>query len=347
MEKVYLMNYTFGEGSGIRVYASGLFNQLLKENINVEKIDISKAILPRYNRDLVIKHYLYFLLRKNDLKGKNLHILAPGILPVKYLYLPKKKIVTVHDFYIFYDWLINESLKKLNPVKRIIRKHIIMQDRETYRYIKKYDYVFTRNEVVKDKLIKEFEVDKDKVEISYGLILDKFQPMKKEKSDDKVIIGFINNFSGNKTEKLKSFIEIFKQVKDKDLEFHIYGKNFPFSELIKDDARIKYFGFLPEDRIVETYNQFDVYLSTSKIEGFGLPIMQAKACKVPVLCYNGDIPDISKRNTLLWNDENLVEILQNRLWEKVNVDKAYLDAEECRPNKVIPKIISVYNKVFE
>ena len=110
--------------------------------------------------------------------------------------------------------------------------------------------------------------------------------------------------------------------------------------MIKDDPRIKYLGFLPEEKIVETYNSFDVYLSTSIMEGFGLPIMQAKACKVPVLCYDGDIPDIVKRNTLIWNDANLEEIIKNRSWEKVDVEKAYLDAEECRADKVIPILTS-------
>ncbi|EEZ92665.1 MAG: hypothetical protein BJBARM4_0732 [Candidatus Parvarchaeum acidiphilum ARMAN-4] len=105
-------------------------------------------------------------------------------------------------------------------------------------------------------------------------------------------------------------------------------------------------GFLAEEKIVDTLNSFSVYLSTSTVEGFGMPIMQAKACKIPVLCYDGDLPEIVKRNTLLWNDKNIEEILKNRSWEKANVEKAYLDAEECRAEKVVPKIINVYNEIF-
>ena len=104
--------------------------------------------------------------------------------------------------------------------------------------------------------------------------------------------------------------------------------------------------WLTADCKASNKNSFDVYLSTSTIEGFGLPIMQAKACKIPVLCYDGEIPDITKRNTLVWNYENLEEIIKNRSWEKIDVEKAYLDAEECRANKVIPKIIEVYEKTF-
>ena len=74
--------------------------------------------------------------------------------------------------------------------------------------------------------------------------------------------------------------------------------------------------------------------------------MQAKACKVPVLCYDGDIPNITKSNTLLWNNENLEEIIKNRSWEKLDVEKAYLDADECRADNVVPRIIEVYEKTF-
>ena len=145
---------------------------------------------------------------------------------------------------------------------------------------------------------------------------------------------------------MRVFIETFKNIKNASLRFNIYGKNFPFADLIKDDKRIQYLGFLPEDKIVQTLKEFDVYLSTSTIEGFGLPIMQAKACNVPVLCYDGDLPSIVKRNTLVWDDANLSEIIKSRLWENVDVEKARKDAEECRASKVISKMIKVYNKTF-
>jgi hypothetical protein len=49
---------------------------------------------------------------------------------------------------------------------------------------------------------------------------------------------------------------------------------------------------------------------------------------------------------MLWNDENLEEIIKNRLWEKVDTDKAYKDAEECRVGNVVTKIIKRYEEIF-
>ena len=346
-KKVYLINYTLEEnGRGVSTYSIHLYNELLKRNIEVEKI-ATNDIFKKFKLGRELKNNLFFLIRNKEIKNKLVHAMTPNVIPIKYINLPKRKIVTVHDFYVFDDDYVNSTKTKLSNISRLAYNKLIKKQRDDYYSIKQYDFVFAINEKIKEKLISYFQVNKEKVEISYDIIQDKFQNLDKIKDNKKAVIGFINNFTENKTKKLKEFIKIFKKINDDDIEVRIYGKGFPFIDLIKDDKRIKYLGFLPEEKIVETYNSFDVYLSTSTVEGFGLPIMQAKACKVPVLCYDGEIPDITKRNTLVWNYENLEEIIKNRSWEKIDVENAYLDAEECRADEVVPKIIEVYKKVFE
>ena len=354
MEKIYLINYNFKEnGYGIDTFSYRLYNELRKRNLDIEKIEINnfykrtlKYVKPIFiNRS--IRRKLIYTLNRNVIKNKNIHVLDISALPIKYLLLQKRKIVTVYDFYIFNEKQMQDRIKKFKGLLHwLAYRSIILNERKAYTHLKHYDFVFAVSQEVLQRLVSDFGVDREKVEVSNGIIPDKFKPLNVEKDKNKVVIGFINNFTENKTEKLRLFIETFKKINDKNLEFHIYGKGFPFIDLIKDDNRIKYLGFLPEDKIVETYNSFDAYLSTSTVEGFGLPIMQAKACKIPVLCYDGDMPDLVKRNTLVWDDENLEEIIKNRSWEKIDVEKAYLDAEECRANKVIPKIIEVYEKTF-
>ena len=344
---IYLINYTFGEnGRGVSTYAIRLYNELLKRNINVEKI-ATNDVLKKIKLGRELKNNLFFITRNKVIKDKFIHAMAPNVIPLRYLNLPKRKVVTVHDFYIFDDNYINKTKVRMSYINRIAYDRLIKKQRRDYYNLKDYDFVFARSQKVLQRLVSDFGVDREKVEVSNDIIPDKFKPLKVEKDKNKVVIGFINNFTENKTEKLRLFIETFKKINDKNLEFHIYGKGFPFIDLIKDDNRIKYLGFLPEEKIVETYNSFDAYLSTSTVEGFGLPIMQAKACKTPVLCYDGDMPDLVKRNTLVWNDENLEEIIKNRSWEKIDVEKAYLDAEECRADKAIPNIIDIYESTFK
>jgi glycosyltransferase involved in cell wall biosynthesis len=49
---------------------------------------------------------------------------------------------------------------------------------------------------------------------------------------------------------------------------------------------------VPRVRMVEMYNAADVLLSTSGAEGFGLPVLEAQACGVPVVtCAFGPVPE--------------------------------------------------------
>lgn len=351
--EVTLISNEFSEesGYGIARASSILLNELSKK-INVRKIEL-KPIENRLRipilKKILVRNF-YFTFKRDIIKGKNVHLLEPVLLP-KFLNLPNKKIVTVHDLYRFdKDFMKTagfgyKGLYRLGA--KIQAQSYLKADKKIYKEINKYDYIFARNEKLLDRLINEFNVDKNKISVSYGPIPKKFKEITGLKSKTKTIIGYINGFGQNKSIKLKKFIEEFKKLKDNDLELRIYGSKFPFNDLINNDERIKYLGFLPEEDVVETYNKFNVYLSTSTMEGFGLPIMQAKACKVPVLCYDGDLPGIVKRNTSLWDDNSLIKILENRGWEKVNIEKAYLDAEECNPENITNKTLQVYKKVFE
>ena len=347
MELTLINNLIGYTGNGIAVYTQNLYDNLLKYGINAEKVSISDYI-GLGNLHIAgmrtFKKQLFLLSGAKPLRNKNIHAMSPTILPYSVLRKAKAKIVTVHDFYDFNLDFQRERLSSFHGIQKFFLAQIVKTDRNLWKYLPLYDKIFAVSEETKDGLIDRFNIDSSKISVAYPIIPDRFTPLDIEK---KSVIGYINNFNFNKREKLKVFIEAFKKSKTNGLEFHIYGRNFPFADLIKDDERIKYLGFLPEDKIVETINSFSAYLSTSTMEGFGIPIMQAKACKIPVLCYDGEIPNITKRNTLLWNEENIQSILERREWEKTDVEKAFKDAEECRANKVIPKMVEVYKKVFE
>ena len=116
MEKLYLINYDFKEdGHGIDTFSYRLYNELRKLNLDVEKIEINnfykhtfKYVKPIFiNKS--IRRKLIYTLNRNAIKNKNIHVLDPSALPIKCLLLPKRKIVTVHDFYMFNEKQIQKS----------------------------------------------------------------------------------------------------------------------------------------------------------------------------------------------------------------------------------------------
>ena len=340
----------FVDSGGVPRAAYELYNGL-KSKITIKKLSIlDNKAMQLIKAPGFLKLEAFFLFNLLKIKNKNIHVFEPDLLPIRYLTFPHRKIVTVHDLYALNsEYVYSDLYKKAGNYKKSIKNYLarinLAHSRKIYENIDKYDHIITLSEITKDKIITLFDINKNKISVIPNIIGEKFHPLKTKKNE-KMVIGYINGYSPTKREKLLLFIQEFKKVKDSDLELHLYGEGFPFRNYIKDDPRIKYFGFLPEKDIVKTTNGFDVYLSTSLIEGFGLPIMQAKACKIPVLCYDGELPSICRNNTVIWNDNNLHQILKNRPWIRTNLQKAYKDAEDCRANNVITKVLEVYDKTF-
>ena len=335
MEKTFLLSSSF-ENSGYGVNDNA--NELIKLNIGLEPVDISKVKFKTKKSKAISNVYsFYYLERKYKVfKGQKVLVMEPYLLPKKFINIPNKKAVFVHDFYVFDKDYINNVKRRRFP-KNVFRYFVLKRVQKSYENIKFYDKVGVYSQKFKERLISEFGVKEEKIDVlQFSVVDDIYQPLNRSENSkrDKIVIGYINGFGANKVEKLKVFIEHFKKLKDSSIELHLYGKGFPLAEEIKNEENIKYYGFLPQDKIVETYNSFDAYLSTSTMEGFGFPIMKAKACKIPVLCYDGDLIEIVKRNTLLWNENNIDEILRNKSWNKVDVEKAYQDAAETRPSAV-------------
>jgi glycosyltransferase involved in cell wall biosynthesis len=53
-------------------------------------------------------------------------------------------------------------------------------------------------------------------------------------------------------------------------------------------------GYVPDDRLLALYHEADVLLHPSMYEGFGLQVVEAMACGVPVICSNaGALPEVT------------------------------------------------------
>ena len=339
---VYLIGTSFSHnGSGV-ADMNLTYYDLMKQTINVEKIDILEIAKKYYNctNETIIRNLALIKIQK-QLKGKNIHVLHTNDLCLTFPVMDmsknaNRKIITVHDLYPFMKKSEYKSVQKFDDKLK----------QKNFRFLKGYDHVFVRTNELAIKLGDSFDVDPKKITVQGPIIDYRFKPLNDDKNSGKKIIGYINNFTWNKAPMLKYFIEIFKKLRDDELELHIFGKDFPFNEMIKSDSRIKYFNFLEENKVVPTLGKFNAYLSTSTHEGLGIPIAKAKAMKIPVLCYDGEVPAIMKRNTAVWNQQNLEQMLRERTWEKVNVEKAYIDIESMRPDKIVNSTLEVYDKIF-
>ncbi|WP_203258811.1 glycosyltransferase family 4 protein [Hyunsoonleella ulvae] len=126
-----------------------------------------------------------------------------------------------------------------------------------------------------------------------------FYPHKRGKGD----VGFCSNFGIRKNPDL--VLDVIKGMPDKT--FHIIGRNWEdydrFNELQKL-SNFKYHNNVPYESYPELYNQLDVFVSPSLLEGGPVPILEAMMCNcVPVASKTGFAPDLIRHgeNGYLFN----------------------------------------------
>ena len=80
-------------------------------------------------------------------------------------------------------------------------------------------------------------------------------------------------------------------------------------------------GWVPEEGMPLLFNAADVYLHTSEYEGFGLPVLEAMTCGVPVIANNkASIPEIVgsygsfaglDENNIIQTSEKILSLMDN------------------------------------
>jgi glycosyltransferase involved in cell wall biosynthesis len=260
--------------------------------------------------------------------------------PMEAIYTPKKlSVVTFHDFI---PWLHVDPADVHGRVRRLRKRLSRYYFQTTVKIASRGSQIACHSELTRRELIEHLGVDESKVSIIRYGINPNLEPVKKK--DDVFRIGTLSYLDQRK--RIDLLIRAFLDA-NVDGELVIGGSGVDHSrlkEMAGEDKRIKFLGFVPEDKMTDFYNSLDVFVFPTKVEGYGLPIIEALACRKPVVVLSDAyMPDEVKMHCTVV--DNLKDFLKNPK-PLQNIDAGYAFAKTHDWNNCVDQYLGLYRRIL-
>jgi glycosyltransferase involved in cell wall biosynthesis len=262
------------------------------------------------------------------------------LTPLQAMHAPKEStVVTFHDLI---PWLHLEETDthyaqgRMKAVKSI---GIRYYSKTTAKIASRCRHIVCNSEETRREVIERLGADESKVSVVRFGINPKLEP--NPKPDGPFRFGTLSYLDPRK--RIDLLIREFLAA-DIDGELVIGGSGaeyFNLKKLAGQDNRIKFLGFVPEDRLAEFYNSLDLFVFPSKIEGYGLPIVEAFACKKPVVVLRDAVlpQEVKSRCTVV---DTLKDFIENpRISGDAEANYTFAKAHDW------DNCVAEYLKIFE
>lgn len=340
MEVYHWNSSRVNEISGIRKYEDNLFNFLQKVAKNKSSDLKIYRIMRGKNKFLDSVIFSWFL----KYKGSNAHATSQVLAPTIYFKRPRNLIITVHDLApIVYPFEIRDISERIQW--KIVPKAL-----------KKIEHIIAISEFTKEELLRILNIPEDRINVIHqGVDHETYRPLPKGacrkffglEENKKYIIYVASNLYHKRPDLAKRIFYEIKKCRE-DVEMIKAG----YSEKLEGEGIIN-FGWLREEDMPKLYNSADVYVHTSEYEGFGLPILEAMACGVPVVASNkASIPEVVGDAGILVDFDgdvvkNFVEAILGVLDKKEGIDKRALERSRLFTwEKTAEETLKLYEAVF-
>lgn len=290
-------------GSGAIVYVHRLINALEKRYVD--------TFLLKYS---INKYGIVFKKPYIDFKElENCDVLhLPSDHAFLFKKLRKKKIITLH--HLAFD---SEYLKYTNFIQRLHYTLFLK------RYIRKSldiaDEIIAVSNYTKQSILKTFGNLNIKV-IYNGIDTEKFRPLPPKRKDKNIKLLFVGNLIKRKGVDLLP--PIINRLDDNYILYYTTGLR---TGKIFKQRRMFPLEKLSENELIKQYNECDILLFPTRLEGFGYAVAEAMACGKPVVTTNcSSLPE------LVENGENGFLCEMDNVDDFVEKIKILGDNEELR-----------------
>ena len=330
-----------GSISGIGKYEEELYRNLVNI-IKREECELEISRVFRSKNKITGSTVLSWLFTYRCNKADIVHATAQVIAPVVFIRRPKRLIVTVHDLApMRYPFEIRDISEKIQWIF-------------TPKALKKIDEIIAISEFTKRELLSLLKIPEERIHVIYqGVDHSTYHPMEKDECrlyfnldpNKKYVLYVASNLHHKRIDLAKMVIEEVRKYRD-DVILIKAG----YSEKL-DGKGVINMGWVDERDMPKLYNCADVYLHTSEYEGFGLPVLEAMACGIPIVAPNrASLPEvIGNAGILVDLDEDCVQEFAESILKILDRDKR-IDKKALERSmafsweKTARETLKVYNK---
>lgn len=306
---------------------------------------------------------------------------------------PKNTIVTIHDFGFEYEpslyaknpigpnnWLIKNIL---NIGARIFTLGKFSNNEYDYhrwamrKAVKDAKELISVSKFTKNDAVKMYQANPKKITVIYhGFDKKRFVPISKLTKQELKLSSELTKkhkpylFFVGRIEKKKNIMRLIKAFKILKEKYHIKHKlllagmpglgyneieryilNLP--QYIKEN--IVKLGYVADNDLTKYIQNADIFIFPTLFEGFGIPVIEAFACKTPVICSNiTALPEIAKNYALLVNPKKISDIvkmtnimIKDSKKRKNLVEKAYNNSKTYSWEKAARETLEVIYKTIK
>ena len=193
------------------------------------------------------------------------------------------------------------------------------------RFLKRANRIATVSEFTKQDIIQNYKIDASKIDVCYNGCREEFKPIspiEKEKILEQNTEGvpyflYVGAVHPRKNvHRLIEAFDVFKKQNNTPFKLLICGRFAWQTGEVKaafDNADFKkdiiFTGYVSDEEVVRLTAAAHAFLYVSNFEGFGIPILEAMHCDVPVITsITSSMPEVAGDAALLVNPESVKEI---------------------------------------
>ena len=325
---------------------------------NLSKLPEVEIILPNQTPSLDIRSYgsvaspLYYdiflpivTILRGRMKGDVFHAVTDG-QAVVFPWLKGKKILTMHH------------VDKTTPIgvkEKIFR---VFYGFGTRMGVEHADMIICISEQTKKEIQEAYGVEDSRLCVINHSVSSRFQQLPDVKKER--VVGYLGALKNRKNLEfmIRTAAAYKKMYPDDKVIFSICGEG-PENGRLKSltaqlalDDTIEFRGKIPDDGLVNTYNSFKLFCLPSLQEGFGLPVIEAERCGVPVLTIaDAMIPEeVVTAATKCQDEEDMAAkihlLLDDETAYQEAVDKSLKHSQIFSPECTAKQTLEVYQKVL-